>query len=93
MKDLTRRTALVAASVGAAALATSGAHAAAQDEEADKKLKQGIHLAAAVKIWRTTNKPTAQAAADFVNLPQAQVAGEVSITVKPNGTYDVFYFL
>jgi hypothetical protein len=59
-------------------------------------LKQALAGAAAVpgaKTWHVVTQPNPQAATDFVNLDPAQGAGEVSITNRPDGTVDVYYFL
>ncbi|HZI74388.1 MAG TPA: hypothetical protein VFD73_10255 [Gemmatimonadales bacterium] len=45
------------------------------------------------KIWRHVVEPNAQAAADFLNLAPAQVAGEGMVSNRADGTVDVYYFL
>ena len=45
------------------------------------------------KIWNHVVEPNAQAAADFLNLPPAQVAGQAFATDRDDGSLDVFYFL
>jgi hypothetical protein len=94
MKDLTRRSALASAGVVAAAVCATATQAAQDPAQSDlSKEKLRLRAATAVKTWHTVNRPTAQSAADFVNLSPAQGGGEVSISVKSDGTYDVFYLL
>ncbi|HET9657045.1 MAG TPA: hypothetical protein VFP72_16960 [Kineosporiaceae bacterium] len=50
-------------------------------------------LAAEVKTWHYLTFPTPTAAANFVNLPPAQGAGEAIFTALPNGQIGTFYFL
>lgn len=45
------------------------------------------------KIWRHVVEPDAQSAADFLNLPPAQVAGEGMVSNRADGNVDVYYFL
>jgi hypothetical protein len=45
------------------------------------------------KIWRHLIEPDAQSAADFLNLPPAQVAGEGMVSNRSDGNVDVYYFL
>ena len=45
------------------------------------------------KIWNHVVEPNAQAAADFLNLPPAQVAGEGMVSNRADGNVDVYYFL
>ena len=45
------------------------------------------------KIWRHVVEPNAQSAADFLNLPPAQAAGEGMVSNRSDGTVDVYYFL
>jgi hypothetical protein len=45
------------------------------------------------KIWRHVVEPDAQSAADFLNLPPAQVAGEGMVSNRADGSVDVYYFL
>jgi len=50
------------------------------------------HLAA-VKTWHCTTFPTCDAAATWLNLPPAQLAGEAFATDDAHGQITVFYFL
>lgn len=61
-------------------------------EEADA-LKRESAEARAPKIWRATNYPNRQAAANFVNLNPPQGAGEASFSNRSDGTVDVYYYL
>jgi hypothetical protein len=45
------------------------------------------------KIWRHVIEPDAQSAADFLNLPPAQIAGEGMVSNRADGSVDVYYFL
>jgi len=45
------------------------------------------------KIWNHVVEPDAQSAADFLNLPPAQVAGEGMVSNRADGNVDVYYFL
>jgi hypothetical protein len=45
------------------------------------------------KIWNYTVAPDAQSAADFLNVPPAQSAGEGMISNRADGSVDVYYFL
>jgi len=50
------------------------------------------HLAV-VKTWHCTTFPTCAAAATWLNLPPAQVAGEAFATDDEHGHITLFYFL
>jgi hypothetical protein len=60
-------------------------------------LKRGAATAtiatATVKTWHCTTFPNCTEAANFLNLPPAQVAGEAFATEAANGTIILFYFL
>ena len=53
----------------------------------------GVALAAAVKTWHCTTFPNCTAAANFLNLPPAQVAGEAFASDDDRGNIILFYFL
>jgi hypothetical protein len=55
--------------------------------------KAELHANAITKRWAFQNFASAQAAADFVNESPAQVAGEISATVRNDGTVGLFYFI
>jgi hypothetical protein len=42
--------------------------------------------------WRVTQMPDARAAAAFLNRPPRQGAGEASMTNRPDGQVDVYFF-
>ena len=44
------------------------------------------------KIWRVTNQPDPQAAADWLNRTPAQQAGEAFASNRSDGTVDVYGF-
>ena len=48
---------------------------------------------AAVKTWHFTVQPDGVSAANFLNIPTAQVAGEAFAISLPDGQVGVFYFL
>jgi len=103
MGDMTRRSVLGASAAAAAALI--GSEAIAQEAKAEEgqsaeqagreKLRSaGLSVApAAPKKWNTTTRNTPQDVVTFVNAAPAQVAGEISVTRRADGTYDIFYFL
>lgn len=99
MDELTRRCAakIVTAGVAVGAAGLAVGTTAAQGQKPARDLKQTKErqkaAAALARQWFTTNVGSAQEAADFVNLAPAQTAGEVSITARSDGTYDVFYYL
>lgn len=64
-----------------------------EEAMAHKQKAATAQAAAAVKIWNVTVMPDATAAADFLNLPTAQVAGEAFASNRPDGQVDVYYFL
>jgi hypothetical protein len=47
--------------------------------------------AAGGPLWRVVSMPSAQAAADFLNRPPRQRAGEASVTNRPDGSVDVYF--
>jgi hypothetical protein len=53
----------------------------------------GIAAAAAVKTWHCTTFPSCTAAANFLNLPPAQVAGEAFASDDDHGNIILFWFL
>jgi hypothetical protein len=60
--------------------------------------KKSLHPPAAgaaltVKTWHFLNFASTAAAVNFLNLPPAQVAGEVSANARNDGSVGVFYFL
>lgn len=57
--------------------------------------KASMHPAGAraVKTWHFANFASTSAAANYLNLPPAQVAGEISANARNDGTVGVFYFL
>ena len=59
---------------------------------AHKQKAASAQATAAVKIWNVTVVPDATAAADFLNLPTAQVAGEAFVSNRADGQVDVYYF-
>ena len=68
----------------------------ATHEEAIAHKQEVANLAVAnlaTKIWRTVVEPDAQSAADFLNIPPAQVAGEGMVSNRADGNVDVYYFL
>jgi hypothetical protein len=68
----------------------------ATHEEATAHKQEVANIAVAnlsPKIWRHTVEPDAQSAADFLNLPPAQVAGEGMVSNRADGGVDVYYFL
>lgn len=50
-------------------------------------------ITVAVKTWHCTTFPNCTAAAHFLNLPPAQVAGEAFATDDDHGNIILFYFL
>jgi hypothetical protein len=62
-------------------------------------LKRGVAAGAAepavarVKTWHCTTFANCTAAANFLNLPPAQVAGEAFATDDDHGNIILFYFL
>jgi hypothetical protein len=44
------------------------------------------------KVWNYINLPDAETAVEYVNAEPAQGAGEVSMTNRPDGSVDVYYF-
>jgi hypothetical protein len=67
-----------------------------QEAEQLKRSRAGgtaaAHLAV-VKTWHCTTFPTCAAAAAWLNLPPAQVAGEAFATDDEHGQIILFYFL
>jgi hypothetical protein len=61
------------------------------EEEAVAHKESSVGIAA--KIWRVTTVATASAAANFLNLPPAQGAGEASLSNRADGKVDVYFFL
>jgi len=53
----------------------------------------GARAAGPGAIWRTTVRPDAQSAADFLNQAPAQVAGEAFASNRPDGQVDVYFFM
>ncbi len=97
-KSVTRRTVL--ASAGAVGLAVLGSQAAGQEQEIAEivkgdfaAFKNKLREAVATKTWRYTRVANPQAAATFVNATPAQVAGEISITNRADGSVDVYFFM
>jgi hypothetical protein len=70
-----------------------GLMATREEAMAHKEKAATEQAAAAVKLWRVTVMPDATAAADFLNLPTAQVAGEAFASNRADGQVDVYYFL
>jgi hypothetical protein len=64
-----------------------------REEAMAHKQKAATAQAAAVKVWNVTVMPDANAAADFLNLPTAQVAGEAFASNRADGQVDLYYFL
>jgi hypothetical protein len=60
---------------------------------AHKQKAATAQAAAAVKIWNVTVVSDAAAAADFLNLPTAQVAGEAFASNRADGQVDLYYFM
>lgn len=65
----------------------------ATHDEATSEKGDVARVTAPVKTWHHVQEPDPQAAVDFVNLAPAQVAGEVSMTNRADGSVDVYYFL
>ena len=65
----------------------------ATHHEATSEKGSVASVTAPVKTWRHVQEPDPQAAVDFVNLAPAQVAGEVSMANRPDGSVDVYYYL
>jgi hypothetical protein len=54
---------------------------------------RGDAAAAGVKTWHVITVGDAQSAADFLNIPPEQGAGEASLSNRADGSVDVYYFL
>jgi hypothetical protein len=68
----------------------------ATHEEATSHKEQVASMAVAAlpaKVWNHLVEPNPQAAANFLNLPPAQVAGEGMVSNRADGNVDVYYFL
>ena len=68
----------------------------ATHEEATAHKQEAANVAVAnlaPKIGRYVLEPDAQSAADFLNLPPAQGAGEGMVSNREDGNVDVYYFL
>ena len=62
-------------------------------EQAAAGRKAELHLNATTKRWGFQIFASGQTAANFVNESPAQVAGEISATVRDDGTVGLFYFI
>jgi hypothetical protein len=62
-----------------------------EQEAAGRKAE--LRLDATTKRWGFQNFASVQAAVNFVNESPAQVAGEISATVRNDGTVGLFYFI
>jgi hypothetical protein len=68
----------------------------ATHEEATAHKQEVANVAVAnlaPKIWRYVLESDPQSAADFLNLPPAQAAGEGMVSNREDGSVDVYYFL
>ena len=76
-------------------MAQSQSHTVAEAEQLKRSRAGGTVSAylAAVKTWHCTTFPTCAAAATWLNLPPAQLAGEAFATDAENGQIILFYFL
>ncbi|MEV0384958.1 hypothetical protein [Nonomuraea sp. NPDC050643] len=55
--------------------------------------KRALGLDESTKIWHATVSPSPEGAAEFVNRPPAQGAGEAAFSNRSDGSVDVYYYL
>jgi hypothetical protein len=63
------------------------------EEAVAHKQQAEVRLTAAVKTWHVLTEPNPTAAANFLNLAPAQVAGEAFASNRSDGQVDLYYFL